>query len=271
MTSIIIKFVKSSSLYRSVLNLFKKFYAKPEVKYSYEDPEVVSLIVKKTSAFFSKKPEDLPFSERDLRMLAICNLANLKNRSVVVDFGGGAGHHYKTFKKCFPNMSIIWIVVETKEMVRQSKNLENKELVFVSSFKKAIKLHHKIDLIYSDSALQYCSNPIAMLKMFTLAEPNNIFINRTMMSEQYYSSFEQISLMSKNGPGHLPEATTDFILKVRVFCETRTRYLQTLSKKYSVIYNEYESTVINPENNQSVRTFSIYSKRADIYTKSQHR
>ncbi len=79
MISIIIKFVKSSSLYRSVLNLFKKFYAKPEVKYSYEDPEVVSLIVKKTSAFFSKKPEDLPFSERDLRMLAICNLANLKN------------------------------------------------------------------------------------------------------------------------------------------------------------------------------------------------
>ena len=165
-------------------------------------------------------------------------------------------------------MRITWIVVETKEMVRQSKNLENKELVFVSSFKQATKLHGKIDLVYSDSALQYCSKPITMLKMFILAEPNNIFINRTMMGEQYYSSFEQISFISKNGPGNLPEATTDFMLKVRVFCETRSRYLQTLKKKYSVIYNEYESTVINPENNQSVSTFSIYSKRADIYTKS---
>lgn len=270
MTSLIKKIVKSHQLGYRILNFFDLPPAKTQVKYSYEDPEVVSLIIEKTLGFFNKKKEDFLFSESDLRMLAISQLANLKNGSVVIDFGGGAGHHYKTFKKGFPHINIKWIVVETKEMARQAKKLENKELIFVSSFKKAVKLYSRIDLIYSDSALQYCTNPIAILKMFTLAEPNNIFINRTMMSEQNASSFEQASFMSKNGPGNLPEAATDFVLKVRVFCETRSRYLQTLQNKYTVIFNQYESTVNNPLNNQRVSTFSIYSKRSDIHCKSKN-
>lgn len=251
---------KLKNIKYKLIDFIKFFSQNKKVVNSYTDPEVVKILLEKTKIFLEETEFNSQLNDSDLQIMVIQKVANLKNGSVVIDFGGGAGIHYGNFKRNFPEIDINWIVIETDELVKQAKVLENSELAFSSSLSQAVKSFDEIDLVFSDSALQYCSNPISILNQLIETKPKNVILSRVMMTESSSYASYQTSMMSKNGPGKLPKGVLDFMLRVPVFITSKQDYIKTLKASYDIVYEKFESSVGDNLSQKEFKTFSIYAK-----------
>lgn len=90
----------------------RRLFRPREVIEGYENVELVETIYRKTVAFQAEG--NWP----------------LENVESVLDFGGGAGIHYKAARRQSPD--VRWAVVETPAMVRRAKDLATDRLMFLS-------------------------------------------------------------------------------------------------------------------------------------------
>ena len=93
------------------------------------------------------------------RTLAAIGLSTQGSNLNVIDFGGG-GYHYKLAKIAFGSeRTLKWHVVETPEMVSEAIRIKEPDLGFYDDITDAKNDLVKVDLVFSSSALQYCSDP----------------------------------------------------------------------------------------------------------------
>lgn len=119
--------------------------------------------------------------------------------STVLDFGGGAGVHYKEGGDGVAR----WAVVETSTMVEACKaqGLETANLKFFDYIADAKRWLGGVDTLYCNGALHYTYDPLSKLNLLLgIAKPKHKLFKRTAFGSRTYT---QTSYLSSNGPGTL--------------------------------------------------------------------
>lgn len=171
-----------------IQKLRRRLFRPREVIEGYKSEELIETIYRKTVAF--QPTGDWPL---------VANLA------AVLDFGGGAGIHYKLARQQSPG--IRWAVVETSAMVYRASELATDQLMFFDDIEKAADWLGSIDLIHSNGAIQYVDDPIGTVKaLCAAARAAKMVWYRVPISDGAAKAEVQTSLLSDNGPGQMPTA-----------------------------------------------------------------
>ncbi|MBR1086446.1 hypothetical protein JQ621_03050 [Bradyrhizobium manausense] len=167
--------------------LRRRLFPPQEVIEGYQNEQLIETIYQKTVAF--QPAGDWPL------------VANL---TAVLDFGGGAGIHYKLARQQSP--AIRWAVVETPAMVRRASDLATNQLMFFDDIQKAANWLGSIDLMHSNGAIQYVDDAIETVKTLCAVRPAKMVWYRVPIGEVARAEI-QTSLLSNNGPGQLATGT----------------------------------------------------------------
>jgi len=122
----------------------------------------------------------------------------------VLDFGGGLGRAYNLSRKFLPSDIVVkWIVVETEPLVARAikEGIATPELIFVTSIANALCHAKRFDVVYSDAALQYTRDPMAILTELLNLDFSRFMLTRfpvnTDSDQEYFGV--QYSSLSSNG------------------------------------------------------------------------
>jgi putative methyltransferase (TIGR04325 family) len=155
----------------------------------YENEELVETIFRKTVAYDPKG-----------------DWALVSGVKTVLDFGGGAGLHYKLAR--LQNPHIRWAVVETQAMVRRASELATDRLKFFTDVGMAADWLTDVELMHSNGAVQYVPDPIEIVRSLCAVHPATIVWRRVPTHDGAADVREvQTSFLSDNGPGSLPTAS----------------------------------------------------------------
>lgn len=184
-------------MYKLIAKLVRRLNPPSEVIEGYEQPELVDVIFQKTKAYSPDHSERL----------------DIGNASTVLDFGGGGGIHYKQAH----SPTVRWAVVENPAMVEKVSALSTDRLRFFTSISVAAEWLGSIDLMHSNGALQYTSEPeLALRKLCGLGAKTMLWY-RVLLSSEAVEREVQSSLLGDNGPGRLPN------LKEKIVRYARTK------------------------------------------------
>lgn len=173
---------------------------------SYEQLELVELIIHKNLQL----RQSMSLTDLDamsFRTIAAVGLAaGNKSDFTVLDFGGGAGHHQLLARNLFKKINFDWTVIETTAMSRLAqKEIVDQGLSFRSSL-EALSESNNYDLIFSNSAIQYTSDPLNTLRELLKLQFEHFFITRVPLNVgNGQIKYQQESLLSQNGPGPAPK------------------------------------------------------------------
>lgn len=160
----------------------RKLFKPRDVIAGYENPELVETIFLKTVNY---KPSSHAWP------LVV-------GAKTVLDFGGGAGLHYKL--ACRQSQDIRWAVVETPAMVRRARELATDRLMFFDRIEEAADWLGGVDLVHSNGAIQYVPDPLETVKALCSVRPAMLAWHRVPISDEIRREV-QTSYLSDNGPG----------------------------------------------------------------------
>lgn len=148
----------------------------------YQHPEVVDVVVRKTAAY-------QPAERLDVR-----------GAKTVLDFGGGAGRHYKEAVNGADGLR--WAVVETPAMAARAAEFATDRFRFFSGIAEAAAWLGEVDVMHSNGALQYVPAPLATLRELCGLNARTMLWSRLFLSDRGETT-TQISRLADNGPGRL--------------------------------------------------------------------
>jgi putative methyltransferase (TIGR04325 family) len=148
----------------------------------YEHPELVEVVFRKTIAY---QPQ-APWPE----MIGVTS---------VLDFGGGCWLHYKQAQ----SPDVKWAVVETPAMIARASELATDNLRFFTSISDTANWLGSIDVMYSNSVLQYTPEPRQTLKQLCSLRAKKMLWERLSLSADSVEREIQSSRLSDNGPCRL--------------------------------------------------------------------
>jgi hypothetical protein len=161
-----------------------RIFPPTETLEGYAEPELVEVIFQKTKAY---NPQgDWP---------------EMGGVSAVLDFGGGCGLHYKLARGRSPD--IRWAVIETSAMLERATELATDRLQFFTDIMEARKWLGAIDVMHSNSALQYTPEPEETLERLCGLRAKRMIWERIALSKANIERELQSSLLGDNGPGSL--------------------------------------------------------------------
>jgi putative methyltransferase (TIGR04325 family) len=210
--------VDGESLYWKLIGTDKK----GSNKASYEDEELVKVVVEKNSIFRSQLKSEKIFELDSTRILIPFLAMARKDNLNVLDFGGGAGHHHAVIES-FLGENIRWNIVETEAMVREASRLSSESLRFFCNIEDAARELDDIDLIFTSSALQYCENPLGTLSKLVRLNARYLFVTRTPFSCLDKIITESYNILFRTTEGHGVFENKDAKVKMDgYFCELRS-------------------------------------------------
>lgn len=173
-----------SAMRQLVSAIRRRLFQPTETLDGYEEPELVEVIFKKTKTYNPQGtwPE----------MIGV---------SSVLDFGGGCGLHYKLASHQSPG--IRWAIVETPVMIQRATEFSSDKLRFFSDITEAADWLGRIDVMHSNSALQYTPDPEETLAQLCALRAKKMLWLRLSLSESSVEREIQSSLLGDNGPGSL--------------------------------------------------------------------
>ncbi|MCA6107823.1 hypothetical protein [Bradyrhizobium cenepequi] len=178
--------------------LRRKLFPPREVIEGYENQELVETIFRKTIAY---DPDgDWPL---------------VVGVNSVLDFGGGAGLHYKLARKQSPD--IRWAVVETPAMARRARQLATNRLMFFSDIHEAADWLGEVELMHSNGAIQYVPDAIETIRTLCATRPAAMAWHRVPISDADAKAKAEVqtSFLSDNGPGSLPTSKDKLVKYAR--------------------------------------------------------
>ena len=202
----------------------------------YSADELVKVVVDKNLRLFSDISSNRVLGLEAFRTLAAIGLSTQGSNLNVIDFGGGGGYHYKFAKIAFGSeRTLKWHVVETPEMVSEAIRVKEPDLEFYDDITDAKNDLVKVDLVFSSSALQYCSDPLYFLKELVKIDAKYLFITRTPFVDSTENIIAiQKSRLSSNGPGPLPEGVRDKSVFYPITYVSRSAVEDILSQNYEI-------------------------------------
>lgn len=145
--------------------------------------EVIETVFRKSLSYVPDKPLD-----------------DAIGKAKVLDFGGGCGVHYK--QAALLNHAVRWGVVETPRMARRADEISTRNLRFFCSITDAADWLGRVDLIFSNGALQYCSDPLGTISALCRVGAAEIAWRRIVFSNsQQIEHDTQCIGLSHCGPG----------------------------------------------------------------------
>ena len=195
----------------------------------YEAAALIELVFQKTVAFDQISTLDLGTgSERLLLAVGIALKDVPANAHThVLDFGGACGIHYKFATLLFPESTFRWAIVETSAMVRRARSLETESLNFFKDIASAMTWLERVDLVNSNSALQYVENPLATVQDLLAQRPNVVLWERLMLSDRETYSDQQRSMLFDHGPGAAPSGFRNRPVRQTIIRLSRADFLDS--------------------------------------------
>lgn len=175
----------------------RRVFPPTETLEGYDEPDLVEVIFQKTMAY--DPHGDWP------EMVGV---------SSVLDFGGGCGLHYKLARRQSPE--IRWAVVETPAMFKRASELATDKLQFFTDISDAQKWLGAIDVMHSNSVLQYTPDPEDTLRRLCGLRARRMIWERTTLSKTHIEREVQSSLLGDNGPGSLPGLKEKIVRYTRI-------------------------------------------------------
>jgi putative methyltransferase (TIGR04325 family) len=166
---------------RIISTVARHFFPPSDVIEGYEHPELVDLLVRKTSAY---------------RPSAALDIGDARS---VLDFGGGCGQHYKEVRSAV----VRWAIVETPAMVERAKEFSTHRIRFFTTISDAANWLGQIDLMHSNAALQYTPSPEGTTRKLCELGAKQMIWRRLFLSDEPRREV-QSSFLGDNGPGYAP-------------------------------------------------------------------
>lgn len=186
----------------------------------YEADELVDVVFRKTKAY---RPTG--------------SWAEIARAHTVLDFGGGCGIHYKRARLTVPDVK--WAVVETPAMAARGSELATDSLRFFTSIDAARDWLGSIDVMHSNSALQYSPNPSETLNALCALRAQRMLWDRLFLSDGATFKETQTSNLIDNGPGAAPRGVSNKMVKYERTAIPRSEFLAA-HRDYRLLANEGE-------------------------------
>jgi len=199
---------------RFITAISRRLFPPTETLEGYAEPELIDVIFLKTKAYSPKE-----------------HWPEMAGVSSVLDFGGGCGLHYKLARRQSPD--IRWAVVETPAMVKRAGELATDRLQFFTDISDAHAWLGAIDVMHSNSVLQYTKDPEDTLRRLCGIRARRMIWERITLSKQCIEREVQSSLLGDNGPGSLAglrEKTVRYTrtkIPERAFLDAHNEYVLT--------------------------------------------
>jgi hypothetical protein len=192
-----------NAMHRFFSAISRRLFPPTETLEGYAEPELVEVIFQKTKAYDPKG--DWP---------------EMAGVSSVLDFGGGCGLHFKLARRSSPD--IRWAVVETPAMIKRATELATDQLQFFTDISEAQAWLGPIDVMHSNSALQYTPEPQVTLKRLCDLRAKRMTWERVTLSKANIERELQSSLLGDNGPGSLAGLREETVKYIRTKIPERT-------------------------------------------------
>jgi putative methyltransferase (TIGR04325 family) len=179
--------------YRTALLDFR--LEEPKVD-GYDDDAIDVVVVEKTARFYSGDHDYILTKMAG----AVSRLAESSDN--ILDFGGGAGIAYLAARFHRPLRRFRWAVVERPAMVALAKQFETDHLRFFNTCEDAAHWLKVVDLVHSNSAIQYVPDPEAMVRRLLALKPLAVHWDRTPLAPIRIIEQQQARL-GDHGPGSL--------------------------------------------------------------------
>jgi putative methyltransferase (TIGR04325 family) len=151
----------------------------------------------------------------------------------ILDFGGGFGDGFLYLRNIFQDTSITYSIVEQKEVVELSENIDfkckfNHVINFFSSIDVALE-KNSYDLLFSSGTLQSLKDPYAILNKFNSTNVKMIGLTRNSFSKKT-KYISQVSLLYSNGSGIVPKNFKNCIIVYPHTTIEEEKLFKTLNK-----------------------------------------
>jgi putative methyltransferase (TIGR04325 family) len=197
---------------------------------------LTELVYQKTVRFNRTTLLDLGMgSERLLLAVGIALREKSRDENThVLDFGGACGIHYKLATLLFPDSRFRWAVVETSAMVKRAKSLETGSLKFFRDIGSATDWLGEVELVNSNSALQYVANPLQTVRELLELRPKVALWERLMLSNDQTCPDRQRSMLFDHGPGAVPAGFRNRAVVQDITRLSRADFLSSHGAKYKL-------------------------------------
>lgn len=212
----------------------------------YEDKDIVSAVIAKNKIYREKITQTKVFDLGSIRTLIGICLAARSATLNVLDFGGAAGYHYSIAQSIMGDtVALRWNVVETPQMARAARTLEDDRLHFFNTISEAESDLGHVDLVFTSGALQYCPDPLGILKSLLEISARYLFITRVGLNHEDREIITiQKSMLSENGPGELPPEFSDKIVSYPLILAGKPKLEEIIKKKYTITFALEEDKAI---------------------------
>jgi len=231
----------------------------------YQEKNIINNVLAKNFHFREQIASGPSFELASLRTIIGLALATSNKSLKVLDFGGGGGADYSIARIAFDSdIKLKWNVVETPAMVSKTKALENEELKFFDSVFSASEDLEEVDIILTSGSLQYCPDPILILKNLLSVNAKYLFITRSAFNQGEAVLFGiQDTLLSKHGPGPVPDQFIEETVSLpTVFAPKRT-VENLIHEKYIVRFQIMEERGAYKVGNKSIDMYGYFCVRRD--------
>lgn len=209
---------------------------------AYEENELIEVIFKKTKIFKESLERDIiqiwETSAYSLFSLINPIIENYESKKInVLDFGGACGAHYFHLRTLIDKrIKLNWLVVETDNMVKYAKELENDELKFSNNLKDINNYFEKVDLLHTSGTIQCVDDPHKYLNELLNLNSKWILFNRLGLNEIDRDVITlHKSKLSWNGIGKLPEGYKDRWIKYPFTFISEKEFNRKLKQNYEII------------------------------------
>jgi putative methyltransferase (TIGR04325 family) len=141
-------------------------------------------------------------------------------------------------------IKLKWNVVETTALVNEVKKrkITDKNLHFYDNIENAKNDLNKVDLVFSSSALQYCTNPLNFLKKLVEVKAQYIFITRTALVNNDNDIFSiQVSKLSSQSLGGLLKGYVDKKITYPITYISKSKFEKILKENYYIKFMYIET------------------------------
>lgn len=214
----------------------------------YEYSDVINVVLEKTKILKNKLDTQIlrPIETRQtIQNLLIFSHIYKGFPLNIIDFGGACGATYLEAKYYLPNNINKWYIVETKQMSDVGKkSFQDDNLKFYSKISEIDSDPESKDLIIASAVLQYTRDPLMILKCLLDMDYKYVYLTRTLLSTNMDKTLisRQVSSLSANGPGPLPEGFKDNYISYPItFIPINNIYKNILESNYEIVFNFEES------------------------------
>jgi putative methyltransferase (TIGR04325 family) len=205
----------------------------------YEAEALVQLVFEKTVAFNRQTSLDLRMGSERL-LLAVSLAIGAKEPQTttrVLDFGGACGVHHKLASLLFPDARFRWAVVETGAMVQRARSLETESLKFFEDVGSAKAWLETVDLVNSNSALQYVEHPRQIVEELLDLAPGFLLWERMMLANGETHVDQQTSWLFDHGPGPVPPGFKNRLVRQKITRLSRADFLAAHKVRYRLRFS----------------------------------